>query len=191
MTAPTGKNDLFTIRNQPGAAQACVGDLRPWLLRRAAEQYGFPRERQDQMWVAVWEALQNALSHGSRRGDRIEVRVGPEAGPGVMHVELKQPLPWNDAPRVLGPARKAEVDAGKFLLGGTVVMLWLADRVQAADAGRRVLMSFSPLIKEDRSVVLPAPAPSREGQTSALSGAASSSGRPKPLRTRPEKGPGQ
>ena len=56
----------------------------------------------------------------------------------------------------LGPGRKMEVQKGTFLLGCTVIMLWLADRVDVLEQGHRVVLHFSPAIKPARQVRPPA-----------------------------------
>jgi HEAT repeat protein/serine phosphatase RsbU (regulator of sigma subunit) len=142
---------------------ACHKALGAWLDRRLAECGVGDELRRRQIWGAVWEAVRNAAGYGSRPGDVIRVGLTPQAKTGGVQVQVIQARPWENWQEHLGPKRKAEVDAGAFLLGGTVMLFWLADRVEVADQGRRVVLQFSPAVKPDRTVQPPRPGPDAPG----------------------------
>jgi HEAT repeat protein len=112
-------------------------------------------QRCDQVWVTVYEAVQNALRYGAdslNGSGEVHIWILPLDRNGWLYVVVRQPRPWEDWERYLGPARKLDVDAGDFLLGGTVILLWLADHVGVSDGGRRIDLHFSPAVKADRLV---------------------------------------
>ena len=103
-------------------------------------------------WAATWEAIQNAVKYGSRPGDVIHIRLIPPRDDGCLEVELRQPLLWEDWDTMLGDRKKSEVHNGHILMGGTVIMLWLATEIQVVLLGRRITMRFSPEAVPERKV---------------------------------------
>lgn len=107
-----------------------------------AEAHGFSEARARQIWVAAWEAIQNAVKHGSRRGDVIHIRLRSLGG--VLNIELVQPMLWRNWDAELGERRKKMLDdSQELLLGGTVIMLKLADKISVSNQGRKIVMHFS------------------------------------------------
>jgi hypothetical protein len=73
---------------------------------------------------------------------------------GFLEVEVIQPLIWEDWDKTLGERMQREVRQTKqILMGGAVIMLWLADEIRVTHLGRRITMQFSPEIRPPREVV--------------------------------------
>ena len=115
------------------------------------------------MWLATWEAIQNAVKHGSQPGEVIDIHFLPPDEAGRLRVSLVQPRAWEAWEQALGAPRKAEVEAGKFRLGGTIIMHWLADQIRVTDQGRNITLLFSRTVKPDRQVHVPPKAESLAG----------------------------
>jgi anti-sigma regulatory factor (Ser/Thr protein kinase) len=151
----TESNAVFHLRNGPDTAGVCAGELRAWIDRFAADCCAFSEARRGQVWIVVWEAVQNAIRHGSSADDEVLIRLRSVGNPSWLAVELTQPRDWRNWANQLGDARKAEVRTGRFLLGGTVVMLWFTDRIEVNDDGRRIALWFASEVKERRRVTPP------------------------------------
>ena len=151
--APEESEGVFALVNGADTFSR-LDQLRERIHSLAAGHDVSPR-RASQIWQATFEAIQNALKHGSQPGDVVSVRIAwkSSAGRAVIEVEVRQPRLWEDWDHMLGAARRREVEAGRFLLGGTVLMLWLASEVVVTDLGQRTLMRFSPDVVSDRKVV--------------------------------------
>jgi HEAT repeat protein/serine phosphatase RsbU (regulator of sigma subunit) len=153
--ASEGEEEMFSLVNETGVVGAWHDGLRK-RLEAHARQLGFTELRRiEQVWSATWEAVQNALKHGSSAGDRIKVFMPGLDEAGRLQVDIVQPRGWEECEAHLGAVAKTAVDAGEFLLGGTVVMLWLADEVQVSERGRRVSLRFGPAVRPQRRVKVP------------------------------------
>jgi hypothetical protein len=139
-----------------GPATAAARPHLQELLESHARQSGVTAPaRIRQICTATWEAIQNAIHYGSAAGETIRIRFLPPDVEGRLGIELRQPRPWPASEEHLGRRCKAAVDAGSFQLGGAVIMLWLADRVDVSDGGRCVTLWFAPTVKPPRPVRFP------------------------------------
>jgi anti-sigma regulatory factor (Ser/Thr protein kinase) len=145
------KNGVFSLLNAGDTGAACHYELRE-KLKGWAQNRGFEERRIRQIWAATWEAIQNAVKYGSRRGNAIYIRLIFIGYEGLVKVEVTQPLLWEDWDKVLGQRMKNEVQTDKVLMGGTIIMLWLANEIQVTDRGRRITMAFSKNVVPERKV---------------------------------------
>jgi serine phosphatase RsbU (regulator of sigma subunit) len=147
------RNGVFSLMNAGDTGSVCHNELRKQ-LKTWAQSQGFADQRRiTQVWAATWEAIQNAVKFGSKSGDVIHIRLIPPGQEGFLEVEMTQPLLWEDWDKCLGNRRKEEVnESGQILMGGTVVMLWLADEIRVTDLGRRIIMRFSSKVAPQRKV---------------------------------------
>ena len=148
------KDGVFSLMNAGNTGAACHNELREKLKAWTRKQR-FDQRRIHQVWAATWEAIQNAVKFGSRAGDVIHIRLIPREKRRFLEVELRQPLLWEDWDKVLGERSKRAVHTNQILMGGTVVMLWLADIIQVTDLGRTITMRFGPSAVRGRKVTPP------------------------------------
>lgn len=140
----------FLLLNAPDPAWV---ELRGRVGVWAAGHENFCRERANQISSATQEAVQNALTHGSRVGEVIEVELWPAAPAAGMKLlaTVRQPGEWEDWDRMLGVERRRRVrETHERLVGGTVIMLWLADEVSVRNRGREVALTFGPEVVPPR-----------------------------------------
>ena len=147
-----GNHETFRLLNAGDTGTACHDKLRAILKAWASDQ-GYSERRTSQIWVATWEAIQNAAKYGSRRGDVINVGFIPIAKDRSLGVEIRQPLIWKDWNNYLGRSMKIELKSDRPFIGGSIIMLHLADEVSVRDQGRRVTMWFAPEVIPERKIV--------------------------------------
>jgi len=148
------RDGVFSLMNAGDTGAACHNELREQ-LKTWGQNRGFEERRIHQIWAATWEAIQNAVKYGSKPGDVIHIQLVPPGEDGMIEVEVRQPLLWEDWDERLGGRMKREVQTQKILFGGTVIMLWLANEISVTNLGRRIAMRFSPEIVPERKVFSP------------------------------------
>ena len=145
------KDGVFRLMNAGDTGSACHNEL-----RQSLKEWAFLNEvelqRGAQIWSATWEAIQNAVRYGSNPRDIIQIRFISSQPKGCVEIEVRQPLIWEDWDKVLGDRRKQVVQTDQILMGGTVIMLWLADEIRVSDLGRRITLRFSPKIASLRKI---------------------------------------
>ncbi len=131
---------------------AIHGELRNHLTTWVRKQ-GFSSERTEHIRDAALEAIKNAIEYGCRARDVIDIRLMPPGAEGFLEVEITQPQRWEDWDKRLGERRRRAVRMGQSLMGGTVIMLRVADGIQVTDLGRKLRMRFYPAVVSAQSHV--------------------------------------
>ena len=143
VTTLEGENGTFRLVNAGDTGAACHDELRE-KVKAWGEAQQYHERRIRQIWAATWEGIQNTIKYGSKRGDVINIQLIPADEDGLLGVEIKQPLIWEDWNKYLGRSKKLEAQSDRLLIGGAIIMLRLANEVSVGDQGRRVTMRFAP-----------------------------------------------
>jgi serine phosphatase RsbU (regulator of sigma subunit) len=145
------KEGVFRLMNAGDTAISCHNELREH-LKTWAQKQEFDEKRILQIWSATWEAIQNAVKYGSKPWDVIQIQFILPSEDGRLGIEIKQPLLWEDWEQSLGARKKKQLQSNQVLMGGTIIMLWLANEIRVTELGRSITMWFSPELVSERKV---------------------------------------
>ena len=139
------KGGEYRLINTQDTATALYSEFFPQMKQWVHDQE-FSEVRAQEVCTATLEAIQNAIKYGSRPGDSIHIwLISPTKKGGAITTATEQPLFWEDWDEMLGVTMKRKIQTAKDpILGGTIIMLRLADEIRVSDLGRRIIMKFNP-----------------------------------------------
>ena len=143
----------FLIQNDANAGIICNSQLKEKFKNCILKHSYFKSTRILQIWAATWEAIQNSIFHGSESGETIEIIVSYLQQNELIKVSVRQPRIWEKWEDNLAN-KKQLLHSNDILMGGTIIMLRLADDINVVDTGRTIEMQFSSQVMPQRKVIL-------------------------------------
>lgn len=143
----------FRVQNDINAGIISHSQLQEELKNWIREHSSFSNLRIRQIWAATWEAIQNSIFHGSESGETIEIIVSYIKQNELIKVAVKQPKIWETWEDNL-TNKKQRLKTDELLMGGTRIMLQLADYIDILDSGRTIEMQFFPQVMSQRTLAL-------------------------------------
>ena len=144
----------FLLKNDVNSGVICNSQLKEELKNWIRTHSSFSIVRIRQIWSATWEAIQNAIIHGSEPGETIEISVSYLQQNELIIVAVRQPKIWEEWEDNLGNNKKQNLDKNELLMGGTIIMLQLANDIYVFDSGRTIEMQFSSKVMPERKIAL-------------------------------------